>query len=116
MNQQLPGLETDVLGLLDQIVGCAAAFAAVTEDDEPQDTLADIPAVLGQLSKLAHTVALTLNPEYKPTLMGKPGTPKTEWGPGNPKAIIECSASPFFNPTTWYARGYRFHKQPKKGL
>lgn len=115
MNQQLPGLETDALDLLDQIVGCAAAFAAITEDDDPEYTVQDIPEVLGQLSKLAHAAALTLDSEYKPTLMGKPGTPKTEWVPGNATAIIECGASPFFNPTTWYSRGYRFHKQSQKG-
>lgn len=107
----MPGLDPDPVELLDQIVGCANAFAMATQEDDPQDTIEDIPHVLNQLSRIAHTVAIIIEPGYKPTLMGKAGTPKTEWVPGNPEAIVSSKASPFFNPATWHARGYRFHKQ-----
>lgn len=114
MNQQLPGLETDVLGLLDQIVGCAAAFAAVTEDDDPEDTVQDIPYVLRRLSKLAHTVATHLNPDFQPTLMRNTSSKKDHTEPGNPDAIIESGASAFFSPQTWEERGYQFYKPDGK--
>lgn len=114
MNQQLPGLETDVLDLLDQIVGCAAAFAAITEDDDPEDTVQDIPHVLRRLSTLADIVATHLDPDFQPTLMRNTRNKKTPPVPGNPDAIIQSGASTFFMPRTWEARGYQFYKPDDK--
>lgn len=91
---------------LDKIVGAAGAFRAAIEHDDDYATVGvDALGVLDYISHLAHRVAVTLNPDYQPTLIHKEGHPDT---PGNPYALTESPSGLYFPLTVWTANGYTF--------